>query len=112
RPATDGKETLLQKRQGGGVGMALESMTGFARAWLEDETATACWELRSVNGRGLEARLRLPAGYERLEQTVRQHITQRFSRGNIQVNLTVTRSTTLRRPVVDEEFLSELARLA
>ena len=92
--------------------MALESMTGFARALLEDEAATVYWELRSVNGRGLETRLRLPPGHERLEQPVRQRITQRFSRGNIQASLTVTREADLRRPVVDEEFLFQLARLA
>ncbi|MCT8990865.1 YicC family protein [Chelativorans sp. SCAU2101] len=92
--------------------MALESMTGFARASLEDEAATVYWELRSVNGRGLEARLRLPPGHERLEQPVKQRIAQRFSRGNIQASLTITREADLRRPVVDEEFLFQLAQLA
>jgi len=87
-------------------------MTGFARASLEDEAATVYWELRSVNGRGLEARLRLPPGHERLEQPVKQRIAQRFSRGNIQASLTITREADLRRPVVDEEFLFQLAQLA
>jgi uncharacterized protein (TIGR00255 family) len=92
--------------------MTLQSMTGFARAALHDEIAAVSWELKSVNGRGLEARLRLPPGYERLEQPAKQRIGKWFSRGNIQANLTVTRSTALRRPVIDEEFLGELASLA
>lgn len=92
--------------------MALESMTGFARASLEDEIGAVYWELRSVNGRGLETRLRLPPGHERLEQPARQHIAQRFSRGTIQATLNITQAASTRRPVVNEELLFDLARLA
>lgn len=92
--------------------MALQSMTGFARASLEDEVAVVSWELRSVNGRGLEARLRLPPSLERLEQPAKQRIQKRFSRGNIQASLNVVRGEDSRKPVVDEGFLSELAALA
>ncbi|WP_265515552.1 YicC/YloC family endoribonuclease [Nitratireductor luteus] len=92
--------------------MTLQSMTGFARAAREDEQASVSWELRSVNGRGLEARLRLPPGFERLEQPAKALIQKRFTRGNIQANLTITRGAVLRRPVIDEDFLIELAGLA
>lgn len=92
--------------------MALQSMTGFARAAFECEAATVSWELRSVNGRGLDARLRIPHGFEQVEQSAKQRIMQRFSRGNIQANLTVQHSEALRRPVVDEVFLEELAKQA
>ncbi|MCT7375933.1 YicC/YloC family endoribonuclease [Chelativorans salis] len=92
--------------------MALQSMTGFARAGLDDEMASVTWELRSVNGRGLEARLRLPPGFERLEQPAKSAVGKRFSRGNIQASLSVTRGEALRRPVVDEAFLAEMAKLA
>ncbi|WP_159590741.1 YicC/YloC family endoribonuclease [Chelativorans xinjiangense] len=92
--------------------MALQSMTGFARAGLDDEMAAVTWELRSVNGRGLEARLRLPPGFERLEQPAKGAVGKRFSRGNIQASLSVTRGEALRRPVVDEAFLAEVAKLA
>jgi len=87
-------------------------MTGFARAAQENDVAAVSWELKSVNGRGLEARLRLPPGYERLEQPAKQRIGKHFSRGNIQANFSIARSTALRRPVVDEELLAELARLS
>lgn len=96
----------------GGEKMTLQSMTGFARAERADDVAAVVWELRSVNGRGLETRLRLPQGFESLEQAARQRIAKRFSRGNIQAGLSVTRGAALRRPVIDEEFLAELARVA
>lgn len=92
--------------------MAVQSMTGFARASLEDEAVSVSWELRSVNGRGLEARLRMPPSFERLEQAAKQRILKRFSRGNIQASLNVNRGEAARRPVVDEAFLSELAAIA
>ena len=49
--------------------MALQSMTGFARASAELNGAAIAWEVKSVNGKSLEARLRLPPGFERIEQT-------------------------------------------
>jgi len=92
--------------------MTIQSMTGFARASLMNEIASVTWELRSVNGRGLEAKLRLPAGFERLEQPAKQRIAKRFARGNIQASLSISRGAALRQPVIDEELLSELARLS
>lgn len=92
--------------------MGLQSMTGFGRSTAEHEGAAIAWELKSVNGKALEARLRLPPGLERLEQPVRQAIQRRFSRGNIQAGLTVSRAALTAQPVVNEEFLKDLAGLA
>ncbi|WP_173931299.1 YicC/YloC family endoribonuclease [Chelativorans sp. Marseille-P2723] len=92
--------------------MMLQSMTGFSRASRENELAAVSWELRSVNGRGLEARMRLPSGYERLEQPARERVVRRFSRGNIQMTLSLLRGKALRQPVVNEDLLFELARVA
>lgn len=92
--------------------MGLQSMTGFGRSTDEHEGAAIAWELKSVNGKALEARLRLPPGLERLEQPVRQAIQRRFSRGNIQAGLTVSRAALTAQPVVNEEFLKDLAGLA
>ena len=50
--------------------MAVMSMTGFARVDGADEGATRYWEIRTVNGRGLDMRLRLPPGAERVELPV------------------------------------------
>lgn len=67
--------------------MALSSMTGFAR--LDGELGEARWtfELKSVNGRGLEPRFRLPPGLDFLEQDFRKLLADRFSRGSFTVFL-------------------------
>ncbi|MCB1424255.1 MAG: YicC/YloC family endoribonuclease [Zhengella sp.] len=92
--------------------MALQSMTGFARAEREAPDASFSWELKSVNGKGLEIRLRLPQGMERIEQAVRAAIQRRFARGNIHATLSVTRTAGQGAPAVNREFLHEVALLA
>lgn len=92
--------------------MGLQSMTGFGRAAADHEGVAIAWELKSVNGKALEARLRLPPGLERLEQPVRQRIQKRFSRGNVQAGLTLSRAGPCAAPVVNEAFLQEMAALA
>ena len=47
--------------------MALQSMTGFARAVADHDGTSIAWEVKSVNGKSVELRLRLPPGFERLE---------------------------------------------
>jgi uncharacterized protein (TIGR00255 family) len=69
--------------------MALQSMTGFARREGTSGRYRWAWELRSVNGKGLDVRLRLPPGSERLEADVRRLIVDRFSRGNLQASLSI-----------------------
>ena len=92
--------------------MAIQSMTGFGRAAGQHAGTALSWELRSVNGKGLEVRLRLPSGLERLEPTARQAIQKRFSRGNIQASLNVVRSGVQVQPVVNEAFMEQVAELA
>lgn len=92
--------------------MALQSMTGFARAAGEHEGTAIAWELRSVNGKGLEVRLRLPAGHDRLEPSVRQQVQRRFTRGNMQAALSISTGGRLVQPVVNDAFLRDLAGLA
>jgi uncharacterized protein (TIGR00255 family) len=92
--------------------MGLQSMTGFGRAVADHGGAAIVWELKSVNGKGLEARLRLPPGCERLEQAARQAIQKRFARGNVQAVLTLARTGAQAQPVVNDEFLKDLAGLA
>ncbi|MDB5525559.1 MAG: YicC family protein [Rhizobium sp.] len=72
--------------------MSLQSMTGFAR--LDGQTGRYQWgwELRSVNGKGLDVRLRLPNGFERLEPEARRLMALHFSRGNIQATLSIQTS--------------------
>ena len=73
--------------------MTVNSMTGFARSQGTLEDLTWHWELRSVNGRGLDIRLRFPPGYEALEQPARKTLSSAFARGNVSANLTARRTT-------------------
>jgi uncharacterized protein (TIGR00255 family) len=70
---------------------AIASMTGFARGEGATEQFSWAWELRSVNGRGLELRFRLPAGFDALETALREQAGKFFKRGSITANLTVKR---------------------
>ena len=63
--------------------MGVSSMTGFARSESRHDGFNCHWEIRSVNGRGLDVRVRLPAGFEPLETQVRSAIAAAFSRGTI-----------------------------
>lgn len=90
----------------------MQSMTGFARSTGELDGAAIAWELRSVNGKGLDVRLRLPPGFDRMELPVRQAVQKRFSRGNIQATLTFARVGVTTQPVINEEFLKDIAALA
>ncbi|HEX6956538.1 MAG TPA: YicC/YloC family endoribonuclease [Ferrovibrio sp.] len=67
--------------------MSLVSMTGFARADGRAANKAWTWELKSVNGRGLELRFRLPSGFESLEPELRAMAQGKLVRGNITLNL-------------------------
>ena len=69
----------------------IASMTGFARVDGSEAGMAWAWELRSVNGRGLELRLRVPAGYDGLEAVLREAAGRGLKRGNITANLTLKR---------------------
>ena len=51
--------------------MTITSMTGFARDERGDDRGSWLWEVRSVNSRGLDLRVKLPPGLDRLEQPAR-----------------------------------------
>jgi len=67
-------------------------MTGFARADGTTGPVSWHWELRSVNGRGLDVRLRVPPGFEGLEPRIREAVGRRIGRGSLTVNLGVKRT--------------------
>ena len=69
------------------------SMTGFARLDGDAQGLGFAWELRSVNNRGLDLRLRLAAGFEGLEPRLRKEIGATVTRGSIAVQLSVTQPT-------------------
>lgn len=67
------------------------SMTGFALRRGQGAGHDWTWELRSVNGKGLDLRLRLPEGIEGLEAAVRAELTRALARGNVSLTLKVQR---------------------
>ena len=86
-------------------------MTGFARAEGQDEAGSWSWEVKSVNGRGLDVRCRLPIGFDRLEQQLRDAVKQRFRRGNVTATLTLGQRTTTAKLRLNEELLVQLPGL-
>jgi uncharacterized protein (TIGR00255 family) len=73
--------------------MTLKSMTGFARADGVHGDVAWHWEVRSVNGRNLELRLRLPTGFEAVEIRARALAQEKLARGNCTLSLWVKRET-------------------
>jgi uncharacterized protein (TIGR00255 family) len=71
--------------------MALSSMTGFARGHGVSGAYSWAWELKSVNAKGLDLRLRLPAGWDAVEVPARNSAAQTLARGTVYGTLTVER---------------------
>ncbi len=93
----------------------LASMTGFARTAGSVEGLAWAWELRSVNGRGLDLRLRLPPGFDALEPALREETGKILKRGNVSATLAVKREEQGRiaaDPVALEQVLALATALA
>lgn len=86
------------------------SMTGFARTQGIQGDTEWVWELRSVNGRGLDLRFRLPPGFDALEPSLREAGAAVLKRGNVGATLTLRREA--RADVtVDEAVLERMLAL-
>jgi uncharacterized protein (TIGR00255 family) len=83
-------------------------MTGFARAEGSHGDIAFAWELKSVNGKGLELRFRLPTGYDALEAPLRAALAQRLKRGNVSASLTLVRSAAAAPVRVNRQALAEI----
>lgn len=92
--------------------MSLMGMTGFGRAEGAGEALTWRWEVRSVNGRGLDLRLRLPSGWDALETGARERIRKRLTRGSVQANLQIRSEAGAQTPRIDETALEALLSAA
>ncbi len=86
--------------------MTLSSMTGFARTSGQDDAASWVWELRSVNAKGLDIRLRLPPKAEALEAEARRMLGAVIVRGTVNVALELS----LRGPAIEARINEPLAR--
>jgi uncharacterized protein (TIGR00255 family) len=87
-------------------------MTGFAEAHGAHEAARWRWEVKSVNGRTLELRLRMPPGFDGIEIAARTLASERFKRGNIQATLTMEPREENKGLKIDPAGLAAAVRLA
>jgi uncharacterized protein (TIGR00255 family) len=92
--------------------MALVSMTGFAEAQGSREGMRWRWEVKSVNGRGLDLRLRMPPGYDAIEPMARTLANERFRRGSLQATLTVETPESAKGLKIDPAALASAVRIA
>src|SRR4051812_36832903 len=86
-------------------------MTGYARAQGSDERRRWGWEARSVNGRNLEIRCRVPQGFDRLENPARTAVGGRLKRGNVSLTLTITSERQSKPLRINRALLAELGVL-
>ena len=87
-------------------------MTGYARVDGAGDGIAWTWEAKSVNGRGLDVRCRLPPGMDSFEPSVRSALSGRMARGSVSVSLAVSRPDGAVRPHVNREFLDSLLEMA
>ena len=86
----------------------IQSMTAFASRSGNTEGATWAWEVRSVNARGLDLRLRLPDGIAGLEADVRAAFTKALKRGNVSLTLRLTMTDNSQELALDEKQLERV----
>jgi uncharacterized protein (TIGR00255 family) len=92
--------------------MALSSMTGFARSHGASGPYAFEWELKSVNAKGLDLRMRLPPGWDELEALAKKRAGELLSRGTVYANLNVKRTNAASTVRINEDVLASIVRVA
>jgi len=92
--------------------MALSSMTGFARSHGASGPYTFEWELKSVNAKGFDFRLRLPSGWDDIEAVARKSAAAVLSRGTVYANLNIKRTGAAAIIRINEEILASIVAVA
>ncbi len=92
--------------------MALSSMTGFARSQGANGPYAFEWELKSVNAKGFDLRVRLPPGWDELEAITKKRAGEVLSRGTVYANLNVKRANATSTVRVNEEVLASIVKVA
>jgi uncharacterized protein (TIGR00255 family) len=86
--------------------MVLSSMTGFARCHGVAGAYAWSWEIKSVNAKGLDLRLRLPPGWDAVEVPARMRASKKLARGTVYANLSVERKGVVATVKVNEQVLA------
>jgi uncharacterized protein (TIGR00255 family) len=92
--------------------MALSSMTGFARSHGASGPYAFEWELKSVNAKGFDLRMRLPPGWDELEAFAKKRAGEVLSRGTVYANLNVKRTNAASMVRVNEDVLASIVKVA
>ncbi len=92
--------------------MALSSMTGFSRHHGTSGPYAFEWELKSVNAKGFDFRMRLPAGWDDIETAARKRATELLSRGTVYANLNVKRSGAAQVVRINDDVLASIVKAA
>lgn len=92
--------------------MTVTSMTGFAETAGTTGNWSWGWELRSVNGKGLDVRFRTGGGMDAAEQIWRKEVQKLLNRGNVTANLTVSRAKAELQYAINEDLLGQLVAAA
>lgn len=92
--------------------MALSSMTGFARHHGSSGPYSFEWELKSVNAKGFDFRMRLPPGWDEIEVAARKRAAELLSRGTVYANLTVKRSSSTSSVRINDDVLAAVMKAA
>lgn len=92
--------------------MTVNSMTGFARLNGAEDGYGWVWEAKSLNSKGLDARFRMPSGFDHIETIVRGALGKKISRGSLFINLNLTRP--LKEPTIkiNYELLDQMIAIA
>src|ERR1700676_1854274 len=92
--------------------MALSSMTGFARSHGASGPYAFEWELKSVNAKGFDLRMRLPPGWDDLEALAKKRAGEVLSRGTAYANLNCKRPRGVSTIRINEEVLASIVKVA
>ena len=92
--------------------MALSSMTGFARSHGASGPYAFEWELKSVNAKGFDLRVRLPQGWDELDAHAKKRAGEVLARGTVYANLNVKRANAASSVRINEDVLNAVLRVA
>src|SRR5450631_1653183 len=92
--------------------MALSSMTGFARSHGASGPYAFEWELKSVNAKGFDLRMRLPPGWDELEAFAKKRAGEALSRSTVYANLNGKGAVVVSTVHINEEVLAGIVKVA
>ena len=96
--------------------MTISSMTGFARVQgsfqTADTTLSWTWEIKSVNNKSLDVKLKLPFGFEEQSLLYKAKTAEYLNRGSISAFLEITHDSEQKKVKIDENLLHQLTQKA